>query len=415
MRVAVSAFACDPTQGSERGVGWAWAAAAAKRHEVVVFTGEWNRQLIEPVRQAVGLTDVVYVDVERQRIGALGRLKVVGHYYVYTAWQTAVAQAIARMHSERAFDLIHHVTYGAVWLPTYLSQIGAPVVLGPLGGAERVPTGLLGTLGVSGVARELVRTLAQECFGLWRPVRSGIHGARLNLAKTVESERYLRRHGARLTAVETELSIPEWLETGVDQVTQGMAGSTAAEFVCVGRLQEFKGQRLAVEAFAMVRAQIPRARLVLYGAGPDRMHLERKVARLGIADSVHFAGQVSRQATINAMGKATALIHPTLHDSSGNVLVEAMACGLPVICLRIGGPATVVPRTAGIMVEASSRRSTIEDLANAMLRLAEDSALRSELSRAALVYASSRYGAQAFEDRIDCVYRTALYASADTG
>ncbi len=112
------------------------------------------------------------------------------------------------------------------------------------------------------------------------------------------------------------------------------------------------------------------------------------------------------------MQQADALLHPTLHDSSGNVLVEAMACGLPVICLRIGGPAAIVPDGAGLLIEAQGRKASISGLADAMARLAEDAVLRSQLSEGARAHAAAVFGEDTFLERIDRLYaRAALSRS----
>ncbi|MDO8879939.1 MAG: glycosyltransferase [Coriobacteriia bacterium] len=374
---------------------------------MVIFTGEWNREFIEPLREGAGLEDVVYVDVARQRSGVLGRAKVVGHYYVYAAWQRAAAGAIELAHREQAFDLVHHVTYGAVWLPTYLWRLEVPVLLGPLGGAERVPHGLRRALGLQGVVRELVRVLTQEMFALWRPVRRGLQHASLCLAKTAESERWLLDHGARAVVQDTELSIPAWLDDDCMPSLGTHPSTQDAVFMCVGRLQEFKGQRLAIEAFASVRARLPEAVMVLYGDGPDRSHLERRVSQLGMEGSVVFAGQVPRDAAVRAMRQATAMVHPALHDSSGNVVVEAMACGLPVITLKTGGSAVLADERVAVMVRPSSWRSTVDDLASAMIRIVEEPVHREALSSECRSYAKSRFSLVALGDRIERVYRTA--------
>jgi len=75
-------------------------------------------------------------------------------------------------------------------------------------------------------------------------------------------------------------------------------------------------------------------------------------------------------------------VMPTLHDGPPVVFLEAMAVGKPVICLDLGGASEVVTSETGIKVPAISPAQTVRDLARAMLRLAEDPALRVRMGQA---------------------------------
>jgi glycosyltransferase involved in cell wall biosynthesis len=70
-------------------------------------------------------------------------------------------------------------------------------------------------------------------------------------------------------------------------------------------------------------------RLVICGDGPERSHLERKAAGLGITSSVRFAGYTSDP--ISEMAKADVTVLSSEYEGFGNVLVESMACGTPVV------------------------------------------------------------------------------------
>jgi glycosyltransferase involved in cell wall biosynthesis len=106
--------------------------------------------------------------------------------------------------------------------------------------------------------------------------------------------------------------------------------------VFVGRLLSWKGTRLAVSALG--RPEAADWELHFYGNGPDRPHLERLAARLGVTDRVKFVGRQPRADVIAAMARAHAMLFPSMHDSAGWVVGEATSVGCPVVCLDIGGP-----------------------------------------------------------------------------
>jgi glycosyltransferase involved in cell wall biosynthesis len=83
------------------------------------------------------------------------------------------------------------------------------------------------------------------------------------------------------------------------------------------------------------------------------------------------------------LGACDVLLHPSLHDSGGYACVEAMACGKPIICLDLGGPATLVDSECGIKVKAGDPEQTLRDLAGALRLLAQDSVLRARLGTGA--------------------------------
>jgi len=104
--------------------------------------------------------------------------------------------------------------------------------------------------------------------------------------------------------------------------------------------------------------------------------LEQLAVDLGVADQVTFWGSVDRQIALAKLGQCHVLVHPSLHDSGGWVCLEAMAAGRPVICLELGGPGVQVTPECGFRIHAGNPMQAVEDLAEAMTRLAGDPELR---------------------------------------
>jgi glycosyltransferase involved in cell wall biosynthesis len=142
--------------------------------------------------------------------------------------------------------------------------------------------------------------------------------------------------------------------------------SAVLTMVCVARLERFKGIDILLEALAAVDAACSiQWTLNLVGDGPQRPLLEAQARRLGLADKVEFAGAVLPNQVAREYAKADLLVHPALSEAFGQVLTEAMSCGLPVLATRTGGiPEIINEGEQGWLVEPSSVEAFAQGLRN---------------------------------------------------
>ncbi|MGB9184344.1 MAG: glycosyltransferase family 4 protein [Solirubrobacteraceae bacterium] len=105
--------------------------------------------------------------------------------------------------------------------------------------------------------------------------------------------------------------------------------------VFVARLVRSKGLTDAIEAVALTRRDVPDARLIVVGSGPERAAGERRAAALGITDAVQWTGFVSETEKRRVMASARAFLAPSYEEGWGIAVAEALASGLPVIGYRL--------------------------------------------------------------------------------
>lgn len=144
--------------------------------------------------------------------------------------------------------------------------------------------------------------------------------------------------------------------------------------VSVGHLIERKGHHLVIEALALLLRSYPDAQLVIIGEGEERGRLERQIDRLGLGARVRLAGALPQAELPRWYAAADALVLASSREGWANVLLEAMACGTPVVATRIWGtPEVVQGAVAGRLVErdTASIAAGVEALLSAYPKRAE--------------------------------------------
>lgn len=375
MKVLYIAFACEPGQGSEPGVGWNFAARPAGRYQAWILTDESHRRGIEAyLRQNPGCNlRVVYCSLPKWQkfLVRFGGFNL--HYYL---WHRHVARVARALNERERFDLVHHVTYARYWMPSAARTLNVPYIWGPVGGAEDVSWKMLMGTGWRLQLSEMARSVVRRVFE-WHPAtRQSIRRAAVMLAGTEQTARRLRELGAR------RVELVPMIGCEADDVKPvEPSGDRLVRFASAGRLLGWKGFELGLRAFAA--AKLENARYILIGAGPERRRLARVARQLGIDRQVEMTGGLSREECLRRLGQSDVLIHPSLHDSGGYICMEALCMGKPVVCLDVGGPAIQVNSDCGIKISPTSAQQVVSELAGAMRQLAGDPALRRRMGQSA--------------------------------
>jgi len=178
-----------------------------------------------------------------------------------------------------------------------------------------------------------------------------------------------------------------------------------AVILSVGRLSHEKGHADLVRAAAALKAMsgVPRFRVVILGDGPEREPLSALAKQLGVEPLVSLAGFQRDPKPFYAL--ATIVAVPSHSEGSPNVVLEAMAAGLPIVANRVGGvPEILDDDVTGLMVEAEQP----EKMAQALFRLLTDPSLRARLGAAAKSRAESAHTPEAYRRALVGFYSETL-------
>lgn len=407
-RVLLSAFACEPHKGSEPEVGWQWALQMARFHDVTVLTQSKNRPAIESElkkQPADRQPKFVYFDLspslQRLRKFSLG-LRI---YYVL--WQRWARAEVRRLHAKEPFDLLHHVTFAAFRYPAIIWGHGVPCVWGPVGGIESIPTPLLPWRHPASFIEEVLRNfsnLIQAAPYNDLPRRAATSDA--VLVSTKEMQESLAKLG-----LESRLMPTIGLQTGELPFLPHRPSEGPLRIVFVGKIITLKGIDLALQALKLSGTD---ATLTLYGAGNFLSAAKRLADQPALRDRVRFGGQLTREQVLKTYPEFDVMLFPSLHDTGGYAVIEAMFNELPVICLDCGGPAVAVRDGCGIRVPIISRRQVIEDLAAAIRRYDGDRQLLLAHGKAARESILENYDWEKKGDQMNEVYEQVLTNEAKT-
>ena len=338
----------------------------AHSDEVWVLTRSNNRGPIESesASRRPGL-HFVYYDLP---LWVLKLKKQAWFFYVYLVlWQWGAYRCAARLHRGTPFDRVYHVTFAGMLSGSFMGRLGIPFVVGPIAGGERAPFPLRRSMPLSRQFYELLRDAGILLQRFSPLARSAFASARQIFVTTPQSLRLVAPKWRHKTRVQ--------LAVAIESRSRGNPLRKSANFprfVFAGNLFHLKGVHLAIKALAETRDSLPGATLTLIGDGRDDRWLREMASRYGVADSVHFIGRLPRQLLLDSMSEYTALVFPSLHDSGGFVVLEALAAGLPVICLDLGGPGIMINDFCGIVVSTSgaAEAQVVNGIAKAMISIA---------------------------------------------
>ena len=205
----------------------------------------------------------------------------------------------------------------------------------------------------------------------------------------------------RIEILHNSVEIPEAVAPAEVQALRTRLGIGPEERVIlsIGRFSKEKAHIDLLHAFALLPFRNG-LRLVLVGDGPERENLNRQAAALGISSAVVFAGQVADVNPFYAL--ASLFVLPSHSEGSPNVLLEALAAGVPIVATEVGGvPEVITDETTGLLVPPSAP----DALAHAIDRALAEPAALERWTAAGRARIEKEFTPEAYRRRLFEIYR----------
>ena len=388
MNYLISAYSVNPYKGSEDSIGWNWVLQYEKNYKegdrIILLTKKFNEK---DTRRGLKEFDIQHVELVIVDVpNALNWFREkhsAFHHMYYILWQHWAWLWVK--HSGIRFDVIHHVTMNDYRIPSELYKAkGAKVIWGPMGGAQVTPRPLKVYEKNQLVAsfREFVN---KSCS--WNPFyKKALRSYYKIYCINNETQKQISRIVGKDVPLMPELALrDEYKNLPIRKEKNDIL-----KIVFVGRLIGKKGIAFLVDALSLMPTDMD-WELLIFGDGDDRALIEKQIADSGIGKNVKLMGNRPLNQIAEAYQQADVFVLPSLRETSGNVLLEAMAYAVPIVAFDTSFCRLLKKVDCGVFVNTEQALDNIkEDYCKAIVTLGQNKELAKQMGLNGYKYVNSK-------------------------
>lgn len=412
MRVLLSAIACHPSYGSEAHVGWSAVKALATKHDLTVLTHTGS---IGDVRRVAAcdssLRTVRFIGIGQAVTWYPNRtLARLQNWRQYVTWCHKAHKIAAELVSSEEYDLAHHVTYSTWRQVSPLANLGIPWMLGPVGGGESFPAAFSGSLSLQSRLFEMLREASSRLATRSAKLQSSIQSADFVLASTPETMELVRSMGASPERIALAPAIfLQGDRIKLFKSDRPKDHSPHLRIFAGGNLEGRKGVTLALRALAALAKRGVPFTFSFAGYGPELSHLRQLATRLSLDPSrVTFRDSLPLDEYRQTLQNSDVYLLPSLRESGGLTLGEAMLAGCVPVVVKAGGPGLLVTPDCGYSFEPDSPEHVVEQMTDALQKLSSNAEHRVRLSNSAVTRAETVLSQDRYLASVENAYRACV-------
>ena len=360
-RVLLSAYACEPNKGSEPGVGWNWAQHLSKYFEVYVITRKNNEQIINDYLVKQPNEHLHFIFHDCSRIACKMKKLPNGIFLYYKQWQKEIFPIVERIVKEEKIELVHHITFNEFRTPGKLYSLNVPFIWGPIGGGQFYNSVFRQAyFRKIDIIKERIRNII-NLFNIKfsRDIKKAVDTASVILIADQSTEKIMPKTRNYIRLLETAYNTDR---NRVKRFTY-KKGDTI-KLLWVGGIWPRKGLKMLIDALG--NCEFRNFELCIIGDGSDIKLNKKLVNKYGLADKVNFLGSLPYNEVNKHYDDADLFIFTSLRDTSGNVVLEAMSHGLPIIALNHHGVGEIVTNQMGFIIEITDYETICDSIVNSI-------------------------------------------------
>lgn len=404
MNILLIAFACEPNKGSEEGVGWNWAINLAKKHKVYVITRGQEQEFIEKNSTKEERENIEFFYFEDKAFMHIIDKKIpYGFRIYYKWWQKKIVPIAERIISEYNIDIIHQLTYNEYRTPGKLYEMGIPFVWGPIGGGhEYNPKLKEAYFSVFDVLKEIIRKKMNH----WYLREKDVVGALKKASSVIVADPATLSILPKNRVYERLLETAYYSERNEIKNYSELSSSKKIHLLYAGVMQPRKGLKIIFDALG--ECDFRDFELVMIGEGSERKKLEKLAHKYGMDANVRFTGKLAYDEVNNYYDWADLFLFPSLRDTSGNVILEAMSHGTPVIALNHNGASEMITLDCGELIDIKSYKQVKQEFVSLIIKYYKNRELEEQKGLLARKRVEEVYSWERTMCFIDSIYRKAI-------
>jgi glycosyltransferase involved in cell wall biosynthesis len=412
VKVLISAIACNPYHGSESHFGSAAIRCLARHHEICVITGSRDPEIFERAK-AEGLVPpgVRYFFAGKHMPWHPNRMRArLQGWREYQCFMRDSLRMARELHQREKFDLVHHLTYTTSRVASPMWQLGIPFVYGPICGNEEFPLRLFPMLSVTGAAFEITRKL-HNVISRWSPlVRQSVQKADHVIAITEEAEILMAKYRGSTAGI-SRLSPGFYTAEKVAAFSLFVPGKRTdgpLRIYVAGHLGGQKCVALAFMALAQVKQRGVKFTYHLGADGPEVPYLKKLAAELDLLAEIKFGNTMTRENYLKELGETHIYLLPSMRETVGLTMMEAMLAGAVPVVADNGGPRLTVTEECGYKIPVTSISRMAGQIADVITAIDKDRSLITRLGQAASRRIAENYTEEHYIQAINAAYEQAV-------
>ncbi len=322
-----------------------------------------------------------------------------GIFIYYRLWQREILSQASDIAQKEKIDIVHHLTFNEFRVAGRLHSLGIPFVWGPIGGGQLFNAALrqayFSRLAVFG---EFLRNFINHMYIRHSGgIKRALSAARCVLIADQSTERLMPKVRPYRRLLETAYDVDS---AGIK--SYDLRPDRKLKLLWVGEIIPRKGLKLLIDALG--RSDFRDFTLDVVGDGRDKAKCEKLVSRYSLEEHIRFVGRLSYRETNSIYGQYDLLVFTSVRDTSGNVILEGMAHGLPVVTMNHHGAGEIVTADTGTLIDVGSYSAIMDGYISALKAYASDRQLIKRQGEAARERIRSEYSWQKSIDEMLAIY-----------
>ena len=351
-KILISAYSCEPDRGSESEVGWNWVINLSDLgHEVYVITRANQKNKIYKYISKKNIENLhfIYFDFPKLVIKIFkGKSNAFSYLYFYL-WQIGIFFVAKNLIKRINFDFIHHVTFVSYRFPSFLCLLDAPFIFGPISGGDEIPKKLKKSFDFKSRLKEYFRELDNKLVKIYPLLNLTFKKSKKIIVTSFYTQQKISKKYHNKILNELAIS-PSNLEISEKDFIKDYY-SEKIQICFAGVFEHRKGIHILMNVIKKLKENHQNFVFNFFGKGYLQAYMENFITKYDLINYTKFHGEVDRNYLKNQMKINHLLLFPSLRDSGGYVLFEAMSVGLPSIVINLGGPPKIINNNCGFIID----------------------------------------------------------------